>query len=74
MRQIDEGIQKSREREYEAEAARARILRMAESQKYKLAAKFEDLLGEGGPPDETAEDMIRAVRKWRDTPSNRSLD
>jgi hypothetical protein len=35
---------------------------------------FEDLLGGDDSPDETADDIIGAVRQWRDTPSNRSLD
>ena len=39
-----------------------------------LATSFVDLFGNGGPSDETADEMIRAIREWRDTPSNRSLD
>jgi len=42
------------------------ILRLAERQRASLAAKFEDLLGDGGPADETADEMIRAIREWRD--------
>lgn len=52
--------------------ARAEILRLAESQQSNLATKFEDLLGDGGPADETADEMIRAIRDWRDVPSTRS--
>ena len=54
--------------------AREDILRLAESQQASLATRFEDLLGDGGPPDETADQMIRAIREWRDLPSTRSLD
>jgi len=54
--------------------AREEILRLAESRRSNLAAKFDDLLGDGGPPDETADEMIGAIRKWRDVPSTRSLD
>lgn len=54
--------------------ARQEILRLAESQRSSLATQFDDLLGDGGPPDETADEMIRAIRKWRDVPSTRSLD
>lgn len=54
--------------------ARQEILRLAEIQRSSLATQFDDLLGDGGPPDETADEMIRAIRKWRDVPSTRSLD
>jgi biotin synthase-like enzyme len=54
--------------------ARAEILRLAQSPRSNLATKFEDLLGDGGPPDETADEMIRAIRDWRDVPSARSLE
>jgi biotin synthase-like enzyme len=54
--------------------AREEILRLAESRQANLATKFEDLLGDGGPPDEKADEMIRAIREWRDVPSTRSLD
>ena len=74
MRQIDDDFQILRQREHEAAAARARILRQAESQRDTLAVNFEDLLGDGGPADETADEMNRAIREWRDTPSDRSLD
>jgi hypothetical protein len=55
-------------------AARDEILRRATSQQTNLATKFEDLLGDGGPPDEAADEMIRAIREWRDVPSTRSLN
>ncbi|HXD32139.1 MAG TPA: hypothetical protein VN643_13535 [Pyrinomonadaceae bacterium] len=55
-------------------AAREEILRLARSQQSNLVTKFDDLLGDGGPPDETADEMISAIRKWRDMPSTRSLD
>ncbi len=54
--------------------ARAEILRLAQSQRDTLATSFGDLLGDGGPPNETADEMIRAIREWRDAPSNGSLD
>jgi len=52
--------------------ARAEILRLAQGQSDTLATSFADLLGDGGPSDETADEMIRAIREWRDTPSNGS--
>jgi hypothetical protein len=45
--------------------AREEILRLSESQRSHLATRFDDLLGDGGPPDETADEMIRAIREWR---------
>jgi hypothetical protein len=54
--------------------AREEILRLAKGQQANLANSFEDLLGDGGPADETADEMIRAIREWRDLPSTRSLD
>jgi hypothetical protein len=55
------------------DAARDEILRQALKQP-SLANTFEDLLGDGGPPNETADEMIRAIREWRDVPSTRSLE
>jgi hypothetical protein len=49
------------------------ILRLAQSKRDKLATTFDDLLGDGGPSDETAAEMIQAFREWRDTASKRSL-
>jgi hypothetical protein len=49
------------------------ILRRAKSRQANLAAKFEDLLGDGGPPDETADEMIRAIREWRVEASRKAL-
>lgn len=54
--------------------ARKQILRLAESQRFNLATKFDDLLGDGGPPNETADQMVRMIRKWRDIPPTRSLE
>ena len=54
--------------------AREEIVRRAKSQPTTLATRFEDLLGDGGPSDETADEMVRAIREWRDLPSARSLD
>jgi len=49
--------------------ARAEILRLAQTQRATLATSSSDLLGDGGPSNETADEMIRAIREWRDTPS-----
>ncbi len=38
-----------------------------------LAMTIEELLGGDVSPDETANDIIRAVRKMRDTPSNKDF-
>ena len=57
-----------------SEVVRAEVLRLAQQQKSALATTFQELLGNGGPPDETADEMISAIRKWRDTPSPRSLE
>jgi len=74
MRRLDSEIDNLRRREEAAAHARAEILRLAQGQQTALATGFTDLLGDGGPSDETADEMIRAIREWRDTPSNRSLD
>ena len=52
---------------------REEILRQAQSQRATLATSFGHLLGDGGPLDETADEMIQAIREWRDAPSNGSL-
>ena len=57
-----------------SEVVRAEVLRLAQQQKPALATTFQELLGNGGPPDETADEMISAIRQWRDTPSPRSLE
>jgi len=57
-----------------SEVVRAEMLRLAQQQKSGLATTFQDLLGNGSPPDETADEMISAIRQWRDTPSPRSLE
>lgn len=51
---------------------REEILQLAKSQKAKLATRFEDLLGDGGPVEETADEIICAIREWRGTDSKRS--
>lgn len=53
--------------------AREEILRLAQGQQANLATSFEDLLGDGGPPDETADEMIRAIRGWRTEASRNEL-
>jgi hypothetical protein len=60
--------------EDEAARARAELLRSAAAQDTRLAANFAELLGDGGPADETADDMIHAMRAWRDAPSTRRLE
>lgn len=57
-----------------SEVVRAELLRLAQQQKSALATNYQELLGNGGPPDETADEMISAIRQWRDTPSPRSLE
>jgi hypothetical protein len=74
MRRLDSEIDNFRRREEAAAHARAEILRLAQGQRTALATGFTDLLGDGGPSDETADEMIRAIRDWRDTPSDRSVD
>lgn len=74
MRRLDTETEGFKKREQAAAQARAGVLRLAESQRATLATSFADLLGDGGPSDETADEMIQAIREWRDTPSNRSLD
>lgn len=74
MTRLDSEIESFKRREDAAAQARAEILRLAEGKRTTLATGFADLLGDGGPSDETADEMIEAIRKWRDTPSNRSLD
>ena len=49
-----------------------RVWRVFESS--HLATDFGGLLGDGGPSDETADEMIQAIREWRDTLSDRNLD
>jgi hypothetical protein len=70
MKRID--MDDFNERETEM-LAREDILRLPKSRQANLATKFEDLLGDGGPPNETADEMIRAIRQWRDVPSTRSF-
>lgn len=74
MRRLESEIDNFRRREEAAAHARAEILRLAQGQRTALATGFTDLLGDGGPSDETADEMIRAIRRWRDTPSTRSFD
>jgi hypothetical protein len=74
VRQIDDHVQELRRRELATAEARERIFRIAESRQGTLATSFEDLLGDGGPDEETADEMIRAIREWRDMDSDRSLD
>jgi hypothetical protein len=74
MRRLDSEIDNVKRREEAAAHARAEILRLAQGRQTALATGFTDLLGDGGPSDETADEMIRAIREWRDTPSKRSLE
>ena len=54
--------------------ALAELLHRAVAEGRPLAATFDELLNEEGADDETADDMIRAVREWRDMPSTRRLE
>jgi len=74
MRRLDSEIDNFKRRAEAAAHARAEILRLAQGQRTALATGFTNLLGDGGPSDETADEMIRAIREWRDTPSNRSVE
>ena len=71
MKQIDTDSLNKRAPEM---VAREEILRLARAKQANLATSFEELLGDGGPPDETADEMIGAIGEWRDLPSSRSLD
>ncbi len=59
-----------------SEATVARVLECheADPRNVHLAMTFDELLGDGGMADETADDMIRAIRGWRDVTSPRDLD
>jgi hypothetical protein len=48
--------------------------RGAHGHEVRLANTFEELLGDDETMDESASDIIRAVRAWRDVTSLRSLD
>jgi len=74
MRRLDTQSELVKNREQAAAHARAELLRLSQSQRDTLATSFSDLLGDCGPSDETADEMIQAIREWRDTRSNRSLD
>jgi hypothetical protein len=74
MRRLDTQRELVKQQEQATAQARAELLRLAQGQRGTLATSFSDLLGDGGPSDETADEMIQAIREWRDTPSNRSLD
>ena len=69
MRRLDPESEGFKNQEQAIAQARAEILRLAQSQRATLATSFADLLGDGGPSNETADEMIRAIREWRDTPS-----
>jgi hypothetical protein len=47
---------------------------LVEVQGVCLATTFDDLRGETDATDETADDIVRAVRAWRDVMSSRTLD
>jgi len=47
---------------------------LVDGQDVCLATTFDDLLGEDDAPDETADDIIQAVRAWRVVTSSRSLE
>jgi phage tail tape-measure protein len=70
VRKLEREIENFKRREQAAIEARAEILRLAQYQPTTLASSFAELLGDGGHSDETADEMIHTVRKWRDTPSS----
>jgi hypothetical protein len=74
MRPLESELENFKRREEAAAQTRAEILRLAQGQPTALATNFDDLLGDGGPSNETADEMIQTIREWRDTPSNGSLD
>jgi len=65
MRRLDSEIDNFRRREEAAAHARVDIIRLAQGQRTALATGFTDLLGDGGPPDETADEMILPIDEWR---------
>jgi len=67
MRRLDSEIKSFKRREEVAAHARAEILRLAQGEQTTLATGFAALLGGGGPSDETADEMIHAIRKWRES-------
>jgi hypothetical protein len=74
VRRLDTEGEGVKHQEQAIAQARAVIVRLAKNQRRTLATSFADLLGNGGPSDETAEEMMQAIGEWRSTPSNRSLD
>ena len=74
VRQLDPNLDALKRRKEAAAEARSEMLRLAQLQRNRLATSFHDLLGDGGPSEETADEMIQAIREWRNTPSNRGLD
>lgn len=51
-----------------------RLKRLIGEHKGKLAASYDELLGGGGLPGETADDIIKAVREWRDFPGDETFE
>jgi hypothetical protein len=74
MRELDSESESIKFQHRTTAQARADMFRLAQSQREALATNFSGLLGDGGPSEETADEMIQALREWRDTSSNRSLD
>lgn len=54
--------------------AEKRLQYLIEQHSGKLACSFDRLLGGGGERDETADDIINAVREWRDLPTDEGFD
>ena len=61
MRRLDSEIESFKRREEAAAHARAEILRLAHGERTALATHCADLLGDGGPAYETADEMIKAI-------------
>lgn len=68
MRRLNSESERLTGREPAEAEARAEMLRRAHDQQAGLATSFADLLGDGDPAYETADEMIRAIRRWRDMP------
>lgn len=70
MRQAAAEARNTAASEHSSEADEQTRQRSADSP-VALAMTFDELLGSDNAPDETAEDIIRAVRMWRDTPDGK---
>ncbi len=56
-----------------APVARALACHEADPRNIRLAMTFDELLGDDDTADETADDMIRAIRAWRNARSSQQF-